>query len=68
MAWFDNEDSLKVLKDPITAKIIILSADVLQQGRILQLCNAQHTSPLIDLFVFTNILHPLPPLRFLPKQ
>ena len=42
MAWFDNEDSLKVLKDPITAKIIILSADVLQQGRILQLCNA-HT-------------------------
>ena len=63
MAWFDNEDLLHVLKNPIPAKLIILSADVLQQDRILQL----HTSPLIDLFVCTNILHPFPPLRFLPK-
>ena len=61
MAWFDNEDLLHVLNIPITAKLTILSADVLQQDRILQL----HTSPLI--FVCTNILHPFPPLRFLPK-
>ena len=64
--WNDEASWLWPSSKPNQIHLILMTYCTWQF--LVSLCNAQHTSPLIDLFVFTNILHPLPPLRFLPKQ